>query len=95
MRAEPRGTDQLLTANILVDLDLDAFCDKFIPRAPSLAVRNGAHHQLVEHPRDRSAIIAMWRLLYEEETWIDLIERGAGSSSGRRTQTTRSDPAAR
>lgn len=70
--------DPLLTANILISTDLVTFCEKFLARAPSLSVQKELISQLVEHPGDAAATIAMWRAIYEEEAWIDPIERAVG-----------------
>lgn len=73
------GPDPLLTANILSSTDLDTFCEKFLSRAPSLTVQKELISQLAQHPGDSAATIAMWRAIYEENSWIDPIERAVRS----------------
>lgn len=67
--------DELLNAPILRDRGLSDFCTIFTRRAPSLAVQKELITQLIEHPKNRAAILAMWRAIYEEEAWIDQIEQ--------------------
>ncbi len=70
------GDDELLTSNILAQLDLDTFCEKFSARAPSYSVQRELIAQLVDHPKEREFIISMWKVVYEEDAWIDQIEEG-------------------
>ena len=53
----------------------DEICRRRHEIPPSLPVQREFIRQLVEHPEQREAIVAMWRAGYEPEEWIDEIER--------------------
>jgi hypothetical protein len=68
-------------SELLASLELESFCQAFTNRPPSLAVQMQLIQQLIEHPKQRSVIIDLWRSVYEKEVdgedWLDSIASNA------------------
>ncbi len=69
-------------SDLLASLELEDFCEAFTDRPPSLAIQRELIQQLIEHPKQRSVIIDLWRSVYEregggEEDWLDAIASNA------------------